>query len=133
MSVGLRRNIFPSKILSIDEITHRILPVCSHYQIRRAYLFGSYARGEATASSDVDLRVEPGDNDCLRSLFQASALWQDLQEALGREVDLLTCLPSKKYDRAFYDNILRDEVLIYEASIERSASDPAYSEVRLSS
>lgn len=119
--------------LSMEEIQRRLMPVFQKYRIHRAYLFGSYARGEATPESDVDIRVEPGKNDALRSLFQASGMRLDMQDALGRDVDFLTCLPSKTYDRAFYDNLLREEVLIYEAPVEGSANPPAYSEVRVSS
>jgi hypothetical protein len=50
-------------------------------------VFGSVARGEATAASDVDLLVdlEPG-----RSLLDLSALRLDLCDLLGREVDVVT-------------------------------------------
>lgn len=130
---ALKEQLPTNDVLSMDDIKQKLTPVFQKYQVKRAYLFGSYARGEATIASDVDIRVEPGENDCLRSLFQASSMWQDLQEALGRDVDFLTCLPDKKQDRAFYDNILRDEVLIYGAPIERFADSPTYSEVRLSS
>ena len=45
-------------MLSIDTIKERIAPICKKYPIRKAYLFGSYARGEATENSDVDLLVD---------------------------------------------------------------------------
>ena len=50
-------------------------------------VFGSVARGEAGADSDIDLLidVEPG-----RSLLDVVGLWQDLEALLGRRVDLLT-------------------------------------------
>ena len=50
-------------------------------------IFGSVARGEADADSDVDILVvlEPG-----RSLFDLGGLSMDLQELLGREVDVVT-------------------------------------------
>ena len=106
--------IEPTKnILTLPELQSLLTPIFKKYQVKRAFLFGSYARGEATPESDVDIRVEKGDNDCLKSLIQSTGMWQDLTETIGKEVDLLTCLPSKKYDRPFYDNILRDEVLIY--------------------
>ena len=54
------------------------------YNVR---VFGSVARGEAGADSDVDLLVdlEPG-----RSLFDLGGLLMDLQSLLGRRVDVLT-------------------------------------------
>lgn len=44
-------------MLSVEEIREKILPVCQKYAINEAYLFGSYARGDATEDSDVDLRI----------------------------------------------------------------------------
>ena len=115
MAVGTLRTIpVEQGVLSLDEIKRRLTPVFEKYQVKRAYLFGSYARGEATPESDIDIRVEKGENnEHLYSIFQASGMWQMLTEFAEKEVDLLTCLPSKKYDRQFYDNVLRDEVLIY--------------------
>jgi len=50
-------------------------------------VFGSTARGDARAVSDVDLLVEmePG-----RSMLDFVGLWQDLQELLGTSVDLVS-------------------------------------------
>ena len=50
-------------------------------------VFGSVARGEADEKSDIDLLVdmEPG-----RTLFDLSELLMDLQDLLGRDVDIVT-------------------------------------------
>ena len=53
----------------------------------RAGVFGSFARGEATESSDVDFLVEFEDG---RTLLDLAGLRLDLREALGREVDVAT-------------------------------------------
>jgi predicted nucleotidyltransferase len=50
-------------------------------------VFGSVARGEARDDSDIDLLV---DVESGRSLLDIVGLWLDLQELLGRKVDLLT-------------------------------------------
>lgn len=50
-------------------------------------IFGSVARGEAREDSDIDLLV---DVESGRSLLDMIGLWLDLQELLGRKVDLLT-------------------------------------------
>ena len=97
-------------MLTIEEIKRLITPICRQYGVKKAYLFGSYARGEAKPSSDVDLRIESGK---IRSLFQLSGFRLDLVEALGREVDLLSVLPDTKY-KIFRENLLRDEILLYE-------------------
>ena len=79
--------------------------------MKRAYLFGSYARNEATEKSDVDIRIESGK---IRGLFQLSGFRLDLVEALGTEVDLLSVLPDPQFKR-FRENLKRDEILLYES------------------
>lgn len=48
------------KIYSIDEIKKIISPIASRYGVERVFLFGSYARGEATEESDLDFRIDKG-------------------------------------------------------------------------
>lgn len=94
-------------MLSIPRIRECIAPVCKKYPIRRAYLFGSYARGNATEKSDVDLRIE-GD---IKSFFMLGGIYSELSDALGTELDLLSKLPDSE---AFKENLKKDEVLLYE-------------------
>ena len=63
-----------------------ILTTAARYGARHVRVFGSAARGELHADSDVDLLVElePG-----RTLLDHVGLWQDLEELLGRPVDVL--------------------------------------------
>ena len=62
----------------------RIVAQCGGSDIR---IFGSVARGDATEASDLDLliKLEPG-----RSLLQLVAMKQDLEDELGRSVDIVT-------------------------------------------
>ena len=94
-------------MLSIPRIRECIAPVCKKYPTRRAYLFGSYARGNATEKSDVDLRIE-GD---IKSFFMLGGIYSELSDALGTELDLLSRLPDSE---AFKENLKKDEVLLYE-------------------
>lgn len=64
------------------------------------YLFGSVARDEATVSSDVDLLVE---FSSVPSLFDLSRLRLDLQDRLGRNVDLVYGPSLRKELRPFVD------------------------------
>ena len=100
-------------MLTIDEIKERIAPLCREYEIDRAFLFGSYARGEATEDSDVDIRIE-NQSPKLRTLFQVGELLSHMEAALQKKVDLLTSLPTDDWSFIFRKNILKDEVLIYE-------------------
>ena len=77
--------------------------------VRRAWLFGSYARGEADAESDVDLLV---DIDSAVSVGWDFFVWhEDLEEMLRKKVDVVT--PRTRPSR-FKDEIAPDLQLIYE-------------------
>lgn len=102
-------------MLTINRIKELITPICKRYGVKRAYLFGSYSRGEATENSDVDIRIERGNSKHLRGLIRLSGFRLDLVDALGKEVDLLTCLPKGDLSKPFLTNLQRDEVLIYGA------------------
>ena len=78
--------------------------------ISKAYLFGSYARGEETGDSDIDLRVEA---DRGLTLIDIGNMRQDMVEATGKEIDLLVVHP-ENMDPVFYQNIRKDEICIYE-------------------
>ena len=63
-----------------------ILRIASKYGASNVRLFGSVARGEATEESDVDflVEIEPG-----RSLMDLAGLHVDLEELLGRKVEVV--------------------------------------------
>lgn len=77
--------------MNVNELIMRkreeILQVAAKHGAHNVRVFGSAARGEADASSDIDLLVElePG-----RSLLDHIALVQDLGDLLGRRVDVVT-------------------------------------------
>ena len=95
------------RIYSIDEIKAIVTPIAASYEVERIYLFGSYARGEATESSDIDLRVDKGQ---LKGLIALGALYADLEDGLGKQLDLLT---TGSLDKDFLNRIAKEEVLIY--------------------
>ena len=71
-------------IYSIKNIQSKLSPVFNVYNIRSAFLFGSYAKGVATEKSDIDLLV-----DSKLHGLQFFALLEDIREALGeKQVDL---------------------------------------------
>lgn len=79
-----------------------IFQLTEKYGARNVRLFGSMARGDSHAESDVDFLVdmEPG-----RSLLDHVALRQGLEELLGRHVDLVTERSLHWYIR---DRVLRE-------------------------
>ena len=57
--------------------------------VKKVYLFGSYARGEANENSDVDLIVDIDDEDKRMSLFDFIKLKLGIEKSLNKEVDLV--------------------------------------------
>ena len=95
------------RVYTIEEIKSIVAPIAAIHNVDRIYLFGSYARGEATPSSDIDLRVDKGR---LRGLIALGALYADLEDGLGKKLDLLT---TGSLDQKFLQHIAKEEVLIY--------------------
>ena len=94
-------------ILTIKEIKNRIRPVVEKHHIKDVYLFGSYARGEANENSDVDIYCSSGDVD---TLFKEVGLIRELEEALGKKVDVVT-IGSKMHD-FFRQQLEEDKIKI---------------------
>ena len=105
-------------ILSIDEIRDKIRPICEKYKIEKVWLFGSYARGEAREDSDVDLHMKAPKGI---GLFGLSGIYADLEEALGKEIDLITRIPEE--NKIFRRYVERDEILLYDRQRE-GCTDP---------
>jgi predicted nucleotidyltransferase len=63
-----------------------ILRLAAQHGAHRVRVFGSAARGDAGPDGDLDFLVEFEEG---RSLLDVTALWQDLEELLGLEVDIV--------------------------------------------
>ena len=68
------------------DIQNKIVPILKRHAVKRAGLFGSFARQELTSDSDVDILIELQAD---KSLLDLVALKLDLEDAIGRSVDLL--------------------------------------------
>jgi predicted nucleotidyltransferase len=91
----------------LDELRSRradILSLAARHGARNVRVFGSAARGEAGESSDIDLLV---DLDPGRSLLDHVALVQDLEDLLGRRVEVVTGTALHWYIR---DRVLAEAV-----------------------
>ncbi len=73
--------------MTIEEIRSKIMPLLMEYEVEKAAVFGSTARGGSTTQSDIDLLVEfKGE----KSLLDLAGFKLDLEELLHRKVDILT-------------------------------------------
>lgn len=105
-----------AEVYRLEELSAIVAPIFRNHGVSRAYLFGSYARGEATDESDIDLRIDGGR---IKSLWGLGALYQELSEALKKPVDLVTTGALEHEANAarvekFRTEIGKDERLIYE-------------------
>ncbi|HEY8999705.1 MAG TPA: nucleotidyltransferase family protein [Mucilaginibacter sp.] len=70
----------------LEQYQQLILPVLKRYLIKRAAIFGSFAKGNTTANSDIDLLIEPENNF---TLFKMLQLEQEISQLINRKVDLV--------------------------------------------
>ena len=94
-------------VYTIEQIRSIAAPIARTYGVKSLSLFGSYARGEATESSDIDILVDCG---AIRSAFQMGGLYADLSEGLGKPLDLVT---TDHRDKAFLGRIQADQCRLY--------------------
>ena len=87
----------------------KVADVCRRNEVRRLRVFGSYARGEATEASDMDLIA---DFSRPKSLLDIVRIEREMSSALGVRVDLLTEGAISPYIR---ERIADDLRVIYEA------------------
>ena len=102
----------------ISQYTDAIIPIAIHYNLKAVYLFGSYARNNAHNDSDIDIIVDT-EGSTATSLFKLGALYEDLHNALNKEIDLMTLkslieYENDPYSRIISSNIRKDMVPIYE-------------------
>lgn len=99
-------------MISPSDISTVASRVLAQYDVSEAYLFGSFARGEQTPDSDIDLRLVCGNTMTFGSLYELS---HELERELGRKVDIVTN-PPEHMRLPFRKSIEQDEVRIYEAT-----------------
>ena len=76
-------------IYSVEELKRRIAPIAEKYGLREVYLFGSYARSEATEQSDVDILIDRTGSK-IHGMFDMGGLYVDLKACIHKEIDLVT-------------------------------------------
>jgi len=104
-------------VFTIEKLKECIAPVALKYRIPAVYLFGSYARGDANDNSDVDIIVDKTGTK-LSGLLAMGGLFNDLSEAVGKPIDLITTSileeeSTKQRLPWFVENLKREMVKIY--------------------
>lgn len=94
--------------LMLDEIKVLVSSLVKKYNAEYAILFGSYARGEATRESDIDIIIVGGTNF---SALDVLAFGEELRELTNKKVDAFE-LREVEQNTEFYQNILREGVKI---------------------
>ena len=95
------------KVYSLDEIRHIAAPIAARHGVDALYLFGSYARGDATPNSDLDFRIEKGN---IRTLYQLAGFEMEMEAGFDKRLDVLT---TQMLSEKFLQSIQPEEVLIY--------------------
>ncbi len=96
------------EVLTRLEIETAIRALLKKYHAEYALLFGSYARGEATANSDIDLVVVGGADFRARDIF---AFGEDLRQLTRKDVDAFE-IRELNVGTPFYENVMQEGVRI---------------------
>ena len=94
-------------ILTVEDITKKCAKVLEQYDVKFCYLFGSYAKGKETPTSDVDLLISAN----IRGL-QFYGMVEDLRVALKKKVDVLD-INQLKNNLELTEEIFKDGLKIY--------------------
>ena len=100
---------------AITQIKKLTEPVFKEYGVEKAYVFGSYARGDYNENSDIDIIIVAKN---IKSLLIIGAILEALKQVLQKEVDLIEeeCFEEdniEEWEQEFYDNIKKERVIIY--------------------
>lgn len=100
---------------AITQIKKLTEPIFKEYGVEKAYVFGSYARGDYDENSDIDIIIVAKN---IRSLLIIGAILEALKRVLQKEVDLIEeeCFEEDEMDEVeqeFYNTIKKERVMIY--------------------
>ena len=95
-------------MLTRTELEKTVRLLLSRYHAEYAILFGSYARGEATPESDVDIVVFGGEHFRKTNIFSFA---EDLRELTGKNVDAFE-ISEINLGTPLYENMMREGVRI---------------------
>ena len=104
-------------VYTIEQLKEKITPIALKYRLPAVYIFGSYARGDATEASDLDFLIDRTDST-IRSLLDMGALYCDLNDSFQKNVDVITvdALDQPDVQRRtpdFKEHLYKERIVIY--------------------
>ena len=93
-----------------NDLLAKVLPLLEKYPVSKAALFGSFARNEQNADSDLDILLEFSEPIGL----SYGSLYLDLKEAVPVAVGLMTVAGLEEQPESFKESVLRDMEVFYE-------------------
>ncbi len=113
-----------NKIYTFEEIKEIAKVIFEKYKIKKAYLFGSYARNEAKEDSDIDIMIVK-ENSNITTLLNLAEFETELQNALHKNVDVIieetyldNAVEENKYGKLakeiFFKQVKKDRRVLYD-------------------
>lgn len=104
-------------VYSMEQLKQKIIPVAVKYNLPVVYIFGSYARNEATDDSDVDILIDRTGSVVKGMVI--GELYNDLCSIIDKEIDLVTTATleqesTKSQTPWFVENLKKERVILYE-------------------
>ncbi len=96
------------RIFTAEDIKILVKPLAEKYHIQEVYIFGSYARGDATEKSDLDFLIFGGENFKPTMIFSFA---EELRELIKKTVDVFE-IRELNIDSEFYKNVMQEKVLV---------------------
>ena len=93
-----------------EELLAKVIPLFINYPVRKAALFGSYARNEQNENSDLDIFLEFSEPIGLHY----GSLYLDLKEAVPVSIGLITKAGLEEQSEYFKKSVLNDMEVFYE-------------------
>jgi predicted nucleotidyltransferase len=105
-------------IYTIEQIKELSEPIAQKYKLAALWVFGSYARDEATEDSDIDFLMDDSDS-LATNLLDFVDMTEEFKQILNKKIDLLTIetlnAPStKRHYSKFINTVIKERLVIYE-------------------
>ena len=98
------------KIYTIEELKMILQDILKNFAVKKAILFGSYAKNVPTSKSDIDLVID-SEGKLLNIYFYG--LLEDLVQRLQKNIDLFEISEIEK-DSRIYEDIQKEGIVVYE-------------------